>query len=103
MTELKKRLGLQIPGKDVNVNELIGFLKKSHYGKDPKAPKSELKDKEWKESLYNTGLNINAQEDSLKYWFTPAQDISASELPDQWDWRNIGGESFVGDAISQVK
>ena len=100
---MKNRLGLNIENKDVDFNELIKFLRDSYNSNPPDAKKAELKNEEWKESVHNTGFNIDTSNNLLKYWYTPAEEIPTADLSDSWNWKDIKGVSYINEAIRQVK
>lgn len=102
LKQLQDKLGISNPNKEIDVQELINFLKDAHSAKNSAAPKAAFKRADWLASIGATGFHVDASNPIFQHWHKPPEDLSDAELPKHWNWKDIGGVTFVNEAINQV-
>jgi len=102
-SSLKKLMGRPACKKEKNsVKSVIDFLEQPQIERNPNATKSEKYKEDFINAIKNDGLEVDTNDPILKYWYTHPDDFPDSELPEQWDWRNVNGENFINEARNQA-
>lgn len=87
--------------KYMTLQGIIDVLKYPETARPDKATKSTAYKEDFVKSLKDSGFDVDVSDPMLKYWYTPVDDIPDSEMPKEWDWRDVDGEDYTSPPRDQ--
>jgi len=85
-----------------NLQEIINNFKSENFYIANQAKSSYFK-QDFQESIKLSNIQIDINDPVLKFWYTPIDEIPDSELPTEWDWRNINNINYMNPPRIQGK